>query len=217
MKERSKPYFWVTWLTGLLAGENSCEWAAWMKGHYEKIPKQPRDDGFDSAQWNAAHTALLNELRAEYAPDAKLLLVEDQTSWRIDGKTATIAGKMDLISVRPNIVIDAKSGRPKNSHVLQIQIYLLAIEINRVAAIPPSDAARGFSGVLRYADGTSTDVPDVDLAFRERLFELLRRLGAPEPPAPTPSRRECKFCDVSVCTVRDTSEEAPIEIVTDQF
>ena len=29
------PYIWVTWLTRLLAGENSCEWAAWFRAQHE--------------------------------------------------------------------------------------------------------------------------------------------------------------------------------------
>ena len=29
------PYIWVTWLTRLLVGENSCEWAAWFRAQHE--------------------------------------------------------------------------------------------------------------------------------------------------------------------------------------
>ena len=29
------PYIWITWLTKLLTGEHSCEWASWFKAHHE--------------------------------------------------------------------------------------------------------------------------------------------------------------------------------------
>ena len=29
-RRRDEPYIWVTWLTRLLVGENSCEWAVWF-------------------------------------------------------------------------------------------------------------------------------------------------------------------------------------------
>ena len=32
---RDSPYIWATWLTKLLAGENSCEWAACFRSQHE--------------------------------------------------------------------------------------------------------------------------------------------------------------------------------------
>ena len=31
------PYVWVTWLTKLLVGDASCEWAAWFKAQHESF------------------------------------------------------------------------------------------------------------------------------------------------------------------------------------
>lgn len=36
---RNSPYVWVTWLTKILAGEQSCEWASWFKAHYQDFEK----------------------------------------------------------------------------------------------------------------------------------------------------------------------------------
>ena len=40
---RDGPYIWVTWLTSLLVGENSCEWSSWFRARqegwsWEKVP-----------------------------------------------------------------------------------------------------------------------------------------------------------------------------------
>jgi len=42
-QRRDMPYIWITWLTKLLVGENSCEWAAWFRANhecrsYDKVP-----------------------------------------------------------------------------------------------------------------------------------------------------------------------------------
>ena len=49
------PYIWATTLAKLLTGENSCEWAAWFKAHYQNWQKQPSD--FDSTGWMLQHTS----------------------------------------------------------------------------------------------------------------------------------------------------------------
>ena len=48
------PYFWVTWLTRLLAGEDACEWSAWFRarhdgGSWDRVPSD-----FDQAGWQMA-------------------------------------------------------------------------------------------------------------------------------------------------------------------
>ncbi len=35
---RTDPYIWVTWLTKLLAGENSCEWATRSRQGDDLVP-----------------------------------------------------------------------------------------------------------------------------------------------------------------------------------
>jgi len=62
-QRRDTPYVWVTWLTKLLVGENSCEWAAWFKANhysssYDKVPST-----FDATEWQLQHTELLNKVR----------------------------------------------------------------------------------------------------------------------------------------------------------
>ena len=40
---RAFPYIWTTWLTKLLTGETSCEWAACFRAPHQGYAKQPSD------------------------------------------------------------------------------------------------------------------------------------------------------------------------------
>ena len=64
---RDGSYIWVTWITGLLAADKHCEWAAWFRAHFQGFAKVPSD--FDLAAWKAAHGEMVRaratELRGE--------------------------------------------------------------------------------------------------------------------------------------------------------
>jgi CRISPR/Cas system-associated exonuclease Cas4 (RecB family) len=199
---RKKPYIWVTWLAALLSGGDSCEFKVWMKAHFTKLEKLELESGFDSAGWNEDHTAMLNELREEYRAKSQKLLIEGETGWKMEGRTATVAGRMDLVTAGPNLVIDAKSGRQKNSHVMQMKIYLLVAELGLV----PNVSGK-FIGVLRYPGNKVVEVPDYDDVFKQRFFELVKRIAGPEPLDPVPSKGECRFCDLAECHFRVAEEK----------
>lgn len=211
MQPRGKPYFWVTWLTAFLSGQDLCEWKVWMKGHYRDVPMLPRD--FDAAQWNEEHTAYLNVLRKEYGEKAAGVLAEGQTAWKIEGKSAIVAGKMDLITFEPNLVVDAKTGKQKDSHVPQMKLYLLALELGAVPGVQVKPRLP-FSAVLRYRNGESIDVARVDEAFKERFYDLMRRLGKTPEPKRVPSAGECRWCDLAECPQRVGEFPA---VATDEF
>lgn len=192
---RDKPYFWVTWLAPLLTGKDSCEYKVWLKAHYKDLDKLPSD--FDSETWNSNHTALLNKVRDEYRQRAKTVLVE--RPWRIDGRTATVAGKIDLVTLEPNMVIDAKTGSRKDSHSAQVKIYLLAVAMGAVKG-----ASGNFIGLLRYGN-LDLLVDAVTDQFKQRFFDLVKRLASTKP-EPVPSYRECRFCDLVDCKARVTEE-----------
>ncbi len=94
-QRREHPYIWATWLPRLLTGENSCEWAVWFKAHYVEWTRQSSD--FDQAEWLMRHTALLNHQRQEWEDDGHHVFVETHGAYRPRGKTATLAGRPDLV------------------------------------------------------------------------------------------------------------------------
>ena len=44
------PYIWATWLTKLLAGEDSCEWSSWFKSQYDSRTWEKAPSNYDLAQ-----------------------------------------------------------------------------------------------------------------------------------------------------------------------
>ena len=57
------PYIWVTWLSKLLVGENSCEWAASFRAQHEGWSWEKVPSTFNQAQCQSNHTALMNQVR----------------------------------------------------------------------------------------------------------------------------------------------------------
>src|SRR5262245_20687544 len=89
-----KPYCWVTWVTGLLAGEAFCEYAAWFKSHF-KYEKRPSD--FSLAAWQVEHAALVKATADRMKADGWIVTIEHQNGFRLTGKSAVLAGKPDVI------------------------------------------------------------------------------------------------------------------------
>ena len=82
----------------LLAGQYQCEWAGWFRAHYQDWTKPPSD--FENTQWMLEHTALLNREREIRESMGYTVYVENQNSFRLRGRQATLGGKPDLIRSR---------------------------------------------------------------------------------------------------------------------
>ena len=190
---RDFPYIWTTWLPRLLTGENSCEWAIWFKAHHEHWERVPSD--FDQTQWLLNHTALLAEHKNEWAERGNTMYVENQNSFRLQGETAILAGKPDLIVMTGEnaLIIDVKTGREQPSHRAQVMIYQFAIP----RALPQYEDVR-IAGEVVYPTKTER-VPVGALAgqFIDQLGSLIRRLASDTQAQRVPSRGECSFCDIS--------------------
>ena len=66
------PCFWATWLTRLLSGEDSCDWAAWFRAHYEDGSWRQMPSDLDRVGWQMAHTAAVIAARARWEAWATL-------------------------------------------------------------------------------------------------------------------------------------------------
>ena len=213
-RPRENPYVWATWLARLLAGEASCEWAAWFRAHYQDWTKPPSD--FNQSQWMLDHTALVNRERESREALGYTVFTENQNSFRLRGKFATLAGKPDLIAVKDSdlVVIDAKTGKPSPSHTVQVTTYMYAV--------PKSlEQCRGveFRGHVVYPESqVGIPVSAVDGKFTENLGSLIRRLAAETPARKVPSTQECAFCDITKADCPERMEGiVPGEATTDDF
>ena len=214
-RPRESPYMWTTWLARLLAGESSCEWASWFRSHYQDWAKPPSD--FNQSQWMLDHTALVNQARESREKLGYEVFTENQNSFRLRGRSATVAGKPDLIAVKGGdaVIIDAKTGKPSAAHSAQVMVYQYAV--------PKSlEQYRGmeFRGHVVYPDAqVGIPVSAVDEKFTERLGSLIRRLASETPARKVPSTQECRFCDITAadCPERMETEGDGHEGITEDF
>ena len=201
--KREFPYIWATWLPRLLTGENSCEWAIWFNAHYQDWTRQPSN--FDQAQWLLDHTALVNERIGNWEVGGFDVDVEAQNSFQLRGRTATLAGRPDIIAHRDNeaIIVDAKTGQESPSHAVQAMIYMYAVPM----ALERYRNAN-LMGQVTYRGRTIRIPADaVNEQFVQNLGALIRRISADEPARRVPSRQECRFCDISAADCPERVDE----------
>ena len=200
-RPRESPYIWTTWLAKFLAGENFCEWSAWFRAHYQDWTRQHSD--FNQSEWMLDHTTLVNRARESRERLGYEVFTENQNSFRLRGRSATLAGKPDLIAVKNSdaVIIDAKTGKPSPSHAAQVMTYMYAVP-------KALEQYRGteFRGHVIYPDG-NVQIPasGLDEKFIQNLGGLIRRLASETPARRVPSGPECRFCDI-------TGEDCPDRI-----
>ncbi len=141
------------------------------------------------------HTALLNQQRQEWKDYGHRVFVEAQNAFRLRGKSATLAGRPDLVVLddRDATIIDVKTGQERPWHRVQVMIYQYALPL----ALPQYRNVR-IGGEVIYPTHT-VRVPRGALPgqFIEELGSLIRRLAADTPPKRVPSAQECGYCDVT--------------------
>ena len=191
----SGPYVWVTWLTKLLVGENSCEWAGWFKAQHENWSWKEVPSTFDFTAWQVDHTAFLKEIHTRLEQEGKAVFMENQNSFILRGSTAALGGKPDLIATAGGVgtILDAKTGKPSPAHHIQVMTYMYA-----VPRALRQYQGMNFDGKVVYKDH-EVDIPSsaVDQKFIDNLSQLIKRLAAATPARKVPSPMECGFCNIS--------------------
>ena len=194
---RDNVYVWVTWLSRLLVGDASCEWASWFKAHHSGYSKISRD--FSLSTWKMRHTRLLNDVRDKLEADGHKVFSERENWFKLQGNSgALVSGQADLVAVAPDgkaTVYDVKTGSQRDSDVAQVMIYMYALPLVHDS----SCKGKSLDGGLVYADGTEKYIPAsaVDQAFREGLHDLIRRVVSDRPARKVPSPPECNWCDLT--------------------
>jgi hypothetical protein len=194
-----------------MIGENACEWFAWFKSRfcYSKLPSN-----FNRVGYQIRHTSLLLHARALLESQGKTVSTEGQNRFEIKGKAATLVGKPDLVALGDtNVVCDVKTGRRKASDVVQVMIYMWALQY-----ADPRYRGLTFDGLLVYPDG-QLPIPASSLndEFKEALLSLIGRLGSPIEAQKAPSFAECKYCDISKEHCVERVEEQGGFVATDIF
>jgi len=211
MPKKRRPYVWVTWITGLLAGDDRCEYAAWYKAWHHDYPKVPGDSNL--SKWKSDHADAVNVRVAELKAAGLTVFVEGENKFIVKGDTNTLSAGPDIVALSTDaavaVVEDVKTGRHKDSHVWQVVVYMLFLPAVHDALKGRRVALRGR---LLYNDGPQ-DIPasQADLDAMRRVGSLMRRLASRDPLPASPSPGECRYCDIAECEHRVSDEVAKVE------
>lgn len=220
METRSFPYIWVSWITGLLAGDDHCEWAAWFKAHHQRYDKVVRGDGARLAQWQGEHATLVRQLAAEARDAGYTPYLESQNKFELRGRVAVLAGKADLVKVRlPDlvngldpgaavdaVVVDAKTGAEKAKDIWQVFLYMRFLPLVHDVLKPFAKAGKlVLHGEVAYNTGRIEFGPrEITESTAGRMTTLIEKIAAATEPQRVPSAAECAYCDIgrTHCPVR---------------
>lgn len=207
---RPRPYIWVSWLTGLLAGVDKCTWKVWKKAHF-RYAKIPGDGQFDLQEWTRQHDAMVQSRASKLRNQGYKVTVEESNAFKIEGKKATLAGKADVIAVKEEekraLITDQKSGRASDAHKWQVLIYILAFSRLRLKGFI-IDGEVEYRGASEYITAEQY-TPEVE----KKIFDLIMVVGGDDEPPRVPSASECRFCDIATCPDRwkDETEVTAVE------
>ena len=218
-KPRTSPYIWVTWVTKLISGEESCKYKLWFRANnrgYSKVPST-----FNLAKWCEDHTALIEKRKLELISQGYKVFLEDQNSFALTGKSgATLSGKADIVAIKGSdaLVIDCKTGQQRNSDVTQVKLYMLALPL-------ANERHRGlfFRGEVQYKDKTvpipSEAINDIDLinALNSVMGTTSLPPGDEVETLTCASFGECRFCDLTSADCKSRVESDSNKGTTDLF
>jgi hypothetical protein len=202
---REGVYVWITWLSKVMAGEQSCEWASWFKAHntYTKLP-----NNFDLVAWTVEHTRRLRELNLDLRKRGEQVSTEGENVIKHFPETGTtLSGKPDLISVCGSAatIYDVKTGQPKTSDTIQVMLYmhLAPLTLPRLRGMRPS-------GCIVYAENRVTIPPEaVTQVFLDQFGYFLKVITNQEPAIKAPGPTECRFCDIPHTECRERHDGTP--------
>ena len=136
----------------------------------------------------------MRKVRAELEENGWRCAIEGENDFRLEGATAVVAGKPDLIATMPGhvLVVDGKTGRRRDSDVWQVLIYLFAIVRGR------RDLVGNLRGEVVYKDGQTIGIRQAELseARIDEMAGMVKVFAADEPPAKVPSLYECRRCNI---------------------
>jgi hypothetical protein len=214
--KRDHTYIWSSWLSKILAGEQSCHYAPWLRANY-KIETARRGDTEDDKikDWTLKHTTLLEETKAEYEAAGYTCYVEDQAAFCLTGKTGiSVAGKCDIVAIRGEdcVVIDVKTGRVRLSDYAQVQIYIIALQ-----HVPGPWSGKLLRGLIVYPKGTKpVDVPPENID-RDNFKKAVTILSSDVEPKRAPSYQGCHYCEITGTDCPQRVTEKPKASQTDLF
>lgn len=188
---RRKPYVWATAIAKALGADTPCLWAGWFKSHFQHFKVER--DAENLPIWNAEHAELMRRKVAEMKRAGFACAVEDENKFTLNGQTADVAGKPDLVASLGDqvVVVDGKTGRERDADVWQVKFYIYALQLAR-----PALGQKDVVGLVHYKSGRDRRVEAPTGAEIDRIVNVIRVFGADAAPDRTPSEWQCGRCDI---------------------
>lgn len=202
---RGDPRIWITHVTGLMADEDHCRWAAWFKARftYEKD-----SDDFDSKEYRAKHKLARDQRVEELRAEGWQVRTEDAVRFEVRGKSTStvLAGKPDIVAFKHDekriLVGDPKTGKKYLKHWYQLAIYVKWVK----RSLGDRYADYSVEGELLYydvEDGLPRLLERIELKPEEItpnvmqvIVTELQTVGMGLAPEKSPSEMECLYCDI---------------------
>lgn len=176
---------------------------------YDKFEEQAAD----LVKWNRDHNRLMADRRRELEADGWTVTTEGANSFKLEGASAVVAGKPDLVATKPGqvLVVDGKTGRQRESDIAQVLIYLFALPKAR----PDLTVGADVVGEVQYRQEVVTlSAAEVDERFIGDLKSMVAVIASDTPPPKSPSREECRFCNIGPkdCPQRVTKDVGAVAV-----
>lgn len=200
--KRASPYVWTTWIVGLLADVDKCQWKAWFRANY-RFAKTPLDEEATAAVkgYTADHDKMVEERVTLLKLTGNTVTVEEQNKFNLKGVNATLSGKPDIIVTNPDdtkaLIIDEKSGSEKPHDIWQVKIYLYAYD----RLWKKKQRLTALEGEVEYR-GSRVRVPAIDEESSKKIIQVMQMTSQKEEPPRIPSQQECGFCNILSCPDR---------------
>lgn len=211
LSPKDEPGVWVTWLAKLLADPAECKLPAWVQTRFNVS----KDNTF-TGNWAAKHGALIEKAKARLEQAQRPCAVEKDIAV-ISRTGLKISGSMDVWAPehdgKPAVIIDAKTGRHKPAHRLQVNLYQLMTGANEQFR-----CTRPPGGLLMYPESEVwIHAGEASQELAERTGATMDVLSSSSPPAPTPSKGNCRFCSISHLCPDRYGQDLPPPPVMDLF
>ncbi len=179
-------------LSKVITGTEQCLWSAWFRARHNHTQ---RPDDFDFRTWSFEHADLVRKEADRLESEGWTVTVESQNSYSIRGSVATLKGKPDIVAVRGSsgLILDAKTGKPKDFHSVQVLLYMWSIPryFKKFSDIK-------FDGQVSYKINHMPVYNDqLSDGFVSIFSDMIRLLSGDEPPVKRPSETECKYCKIT--------------------
>ncbi|MDR9402922.1 MAG: hypothetical protein RI580_05720 [Halothece sp. Uz-M2-17] len=167
-----------------LIGESQCLLAYYLQGHYQLSSNK------NYISYKMKHQSFLKQRKQFWLAEGYSVSCEKRNLMSFFTKKGPkFIGTPDLYVKEINHFEELKTGKPKESDIVQLMLYMAAAPyVYSLSAIP--------SGQVRYSDGSFRDIlpEEITQEFKDEVTQLIGALVSDKIPEPEPSESDCRFC-----------------------